>query len=240
MTDMHSKETQRGMTIIEALIVAGVIALLAGIAGLMVSKFNASRSINDIAREISSTLQMAKMKSARDGVEYRAVFSRCDAVDDTDPDCKFCTGYTDFVLGDDKLTLTLERGNSNKASTKWCIISSQAKKMSANFNLNLSDMAESNQKSPYRLGFGPKGFVVQTAGTPAVVDPDGEPITIDPGPDADLETVSMLVTPSSTSRVNTCGIVELSLPLGRIDVVRGNWDGTDCRPIREPSPTSTP
>jgi Tfp pilus assembly protein FimT len=228
MTDMHSKETQRGMTIIEALIVAGVIALLAGIAGLMVSKFNASRSINDIAREISSTLQMAKMKSARDGVEYRAVFSRCDAVDDTDPDCKFCTGYTDFVLGDDKLTLTLERGNSNKASTKWCIISSQAKKMNQNFNVNMTDMGETD---PLRCGFGPKGFMV---------DQNGEPVTTDPAPDADLEKVSMLVTPTVTSRVHTCGIVELSPSLGRIDVVRGNWDGTDCRPIREPSPTPTP
>jgi len=228
MTDMHSKETQRGMTIIEALIVAGVIALLAGIAGLMVSKFNASRSINDIAREISSTLQMAKMKSARDGVEYRAVFSRCDAVDDTDPDCKFCTGYTDFVLGDDKLTLTLERGNSNKGSTKWCIVSSQTKKMNQNFNVNMTDMGETD---PLRCGFGPKGFMV---------DQNGEPVTTDPTPDADLEKVSMLVTPTVTSRVHTCGIVELSPSLGRIDVVRGNWDGTDCRPIREPSPTSTP
>jgi Tfp pilus assembly protein FimT len=228
MTDMHSKEAQRGMTIIEALIVAGVIALLAGIAGLMVSKFNASRSINDIAREISSTLQMAKMKSARDGVEYRAVFSRCDTIDDTDPNCKFCNSYTDFSLGDDKLTLTLERGNSNKGSTKWCIVSSQTKKMNQNFNVNMTDMGETD---PLRCGFGPKGFMV---------DQNGEPVTTDPAPDADLEKVSMLVTPTVTSRVHTCGIVELSPSLGRIDVVRGNWDGTDCRPIREPSPTSTP
>ena len=229
MAKMHSKETQKGMTIVEALIVAGVIALLAGISGLTVSRFNTSRSINDIAREISSTLQMARLKSARDGVEYRAVFSRCStAIDDTDPNCKFCNNYTDFALGDDRLTISLERGNSNRGSDKWCIISSQTKKMNTNFNLNMSDMAETD---PLRFGFGPKGFMV---------DQNGEPVTTDPAPDADLQTVSMLVTPTVTSRVHTCGVVELSPSLGRINVVRGNWDGTDCRPIREPSPTSTP
>jgi Tfp pilus assembly major pilin PilA len=210
------------MTIIEALIVASVISLLAGIAGLMVSRFTVSRSINDITRNISSTLQMAKMKSARDGVEYRAVFSQCDDIDDTDPNCKFCNNYNDFALGDDTLTITLERGNSNRGSDKWCIVSSQTKKINKNFNLNMADMGETD---PLRCGFGPKGFMV---------DQNGEPVTTDPEPDTDLETVSMLVTPTVTSRVNTCGIVELSPSLGRVDVVRGNWDGTDCNPIREP------
>jgi type II secretory pathway pseudopilin PulG len=222
MIVMHCKKGQRGMTIIEALVVAGVISLLAAVAGLMVSRFTVSRTINDITRNISSTLQMAKLKSARDGVEYRAVFSQCDDIDDTDPNCKFCNGYTDFVMGDDTLTITLERGNSNRGSDKWCIESSQAKKMSSNFNLNLTDMAETG---PYRCGFSPKGFVV---------DQNGLPITTDPAPDDDEETVSMLVTPTSTSRVNSCGIVELSPPLARIDVIRGNWDGTDCNPITEP------
>jgi prepilin-type N-terminal cleavage/methylation domain-containing protein len=229
MTNMHSKQKQRGMTVIEVLVVAGVISLLAGIAGLMVSRFNTSRSINGIARDISSTLQMAKMKSARDGVEYRAVFSRCDDVDDTDPNCKFCNSYSDFNPSvDDRLTITLERGNSNRGSNKWCIVSSHTNKMNKNFNLNMTDIGETD---PLRCGFGPKGFMV---------DQNGEPVTTDPTPDADVERVSMMVTPSATSRVNTCGIVELSPSLGRIDVIRGNWDGTDCNPIREPSPTSTP
>jgi prepilin-type N-terminal cleavage/methylation domain-containing protein len=228
MTNMRSKETERGMTIIEVLVVAGIISLLAGIAGIMVSRFNASRSINDIARNISSTLQMAKMKSARDGVEYRAVFSRCNNVDDGDPDCKVCTSYTDFATGDDTLTVTLERGNSNRGSNKWCIVSSETKKMSNNFNLNMTDMGETD---PLRCGFSPKGFMV---------DQNGEPVTTDPAPDADQEKVSMLVTPTATSRINTCGIVELSPSFGRIDVVRGNWDGTVCNPIREPSPTAPP
>ena len=220
MRVVRGKKRQRGMTVIEALIVVGVVALLAGIAGLMVSRFNTSRTMNDIARNISSTLQMAKMKSARDGVEYRAVFSRCDTVDDDDPDCKVCTSYTDFASVDDTLTITLERGNSNKGSDKWCIVSSQTKKMNQNFNLDLTDMDETG---PLRCGFGPRGLMV---------DEEGEMVTGD--------TVSMLITPTSTSRVTTCGIVELSPPLGGINVVRGNWDGTDCNPIRDTSPTPTP
>lgn len=217
MTLMRSKKGQRGMTIIEALIVASVISLLAGIAGFMVSRFNTSRSINDIAREISATLQMAKMRSARDGVEYRAVFSRCDDIDETDPNCKFCNSYTEFAPGGDRLTISLERGNSNKGSTKWCIVSSQAKKMTKNFDLDMSDISETG---PRRFGFGPKGFMV---------DQDGEPVTTAP--------VSMLVKPMSTSGVNTCGCLELSPSLGRIRVFSGHWDGTQCcNPIRDESP----
>jgi Tfp pilus assembly protein FimT len=211
------------MTVIEALIVAGVISLLAGIAGLTVSRGYTRRTINVSARTISSSLQRAKLKSARDGVEYRAVFSRCDDdVVDPDTGCKVCNDYTDFAAGDDRLTISLERGNSNKGSTKWCIVSSQTKKMTKSFNLNMTDLGETD---PRRSAFSPKGFMV---------DQNGEPVTTDPAPDADQETVSMLLTPTGTSRVNTCGIVELSPSLGRINVVRGNWDGTDCNPIREP------
>ena len=213
MTMMRSKESQRGMTIVEALVVASVVSLLAAIAGIMVSRFTVSRTINDLTRNISSTLQMAKLKSARDGVEYRVIFSRCNDIDDTDPNCNFCNNYIDFAAGHENLTITLERGNSNRGSDKWCIESSQTKKMSGNFNLNLTDMAETG---PYRSGFGPKGFMV---------DQNGEPV---------VNTVSMLVTPAATSRVSACGIVELSPSLGRINVVRGNWDGAACNPIREP------
>jgi prepilin-type N-terminal cleavage/methylation domain-containing protein len=219
MSIVRRIESQEGMTLIEVLVVAGIVSLMVVLGGMMVSRFTISRSINDITRNISATLQMAKLKSARDGVEYRAVFSRCTDIDDTDPDCKVCNDYNDFAAGDERLTITLERGNSNKGSDKWCVVSSQTKKMTQNFNLDLTDLTDMDETDPYRCGFSPKGLMV---------DQYGEPVTADEG------TVSMLVKPTATSRVNACGIVELSPSLGRINVVRGNWDGTDCNPIREP------
>jgi prepilin-type N-terminal cleavage/methylation domain-containing protein len=222
MSIVRRIESQEGMTLIEVLVAAGIVSLMVVLGGMMVSRFTVSRSINDITRNISATLQMAKLKSARDGVEYRAVFSRCTDIDDTRPNCRVCNTYVDFAPGDESLTITLERGNSNKGSDRWCVVSSQTKKMTQNFNLDLTDMAETG---PYRCGFGPKGFMV---------DKKGEPVTTDPAPDDDQTMVSMMVTPTSTSRVKTCGIVELSPLLGRINVVRGNWDGTACNPIGEP------
>lgn len=224
MSGMHKQKSQRGMTIVEALVVCGVLAILASIAGLLVSRFWQSRSINDIARDISSTIQTAKLRSARDGLEYRLVLASCINVDDTDPDCRFCDGdYTDFVAGDDTLPISLERGNSNTGSTKWCIESSHKKKMAGTFDLDLSDMPVLPGTDPYRIVFSPKGFLVD--------DTDGSPLT------DDGDTVSMLVKPTSTSRVDSCGCVELSLSLGRMSVFRGHWDGAQCcNPIRDGSP----
>ena len=87
---------RRGYSVIEVLIVAGVISLTAVMSGMLTSKFFMSRAIDDITQNITSTVQVAKMKSARQGVEYRAVFARCAAPDDSDLDCPICNDYVDY------------------------------------------------------------------------------------------------------------------------------------------------
>ncbi len=207
-----------GYSVIEVLIVAGVISLTAVMSGMLTSKFFMSRAIDDITQNITSTVQVAKMKSARQGVEYRAVFAKCADLDNSDLDCPVCNNYDDYQAGDPTVTFTIERGDSNKGSTTWCVESTQSKKVSNQMDMDLTDMSEND---PYRLGFNPSGFVVDSTGTPIV----------------GVETMS--IHPSLTADVKRCGSVELS-SLGRISVIQGNWDGTICNPIREPISTPPP
>jgi len=199
-----------GISIIEILIVTGVIALIVTFAASMAGQHMTSRSLDDMMKNMSSTLQMAKMKASRHGVEYRAVFSECTVVDDTDPDCPVCTTYVDFATGDDTMTMSIERGNSNRGSSKWCIESTVTKKIHSHMDLDMTAITEND---PYRCGFNPNGFVVDANGTPV-----GAPIP-------------MSITPNSFAKVNRCGSVEVK-PIGGVTVLKGNWDGTTCNRIK--------
>ena len=207
-----------GYSVIEVLIVAGVISLTAVMSGMLTSKFFMSRAIDDITQNITSSIQVAKMKSARQGVEYRAVFASCANLNNLDLDCPICNDYVDYQEGDLTMTFTIERGDSNKGSTTWCVESTQSKKISTQMDMNLTGISEND---PYRLGFSPRGFVVDSTGTPIV----------------GVETMS--IHPSLTADVKRCGSVELS-SLGRVSVIHGNWDGTECDAIREPISTPAP
>lgn len=215
---LRRSRDQLGFSVLEVLIVAGVISLTAVMSGMLTIKFFMSRAIDDIARNFTSTIQVAKMKSARQGVEYRAVFASCTAPNDADPNCPRCNVYVNYETGDKTMTFTVERGDSNKGSTTWCVESTQSKKISNQMELNLTDISEND---PYRLGFNPSGFVVDSTGTPIV----------------GVETMS--IHPSLTAGVKRCGSVELS-SLGRINVIHGNWDGAECDAIREPIATPPP
>ena len=196
--------------------------MVVSIAVAMVSKYTVSRSFDNTMKGMSSTLQMAKMKAARHGVEHRAVFALCTNLNTTDVDCTVCDAYQDFASGDDTITMSMERGDSNRGSTTWCIESTVTKKLSDHMILDMTDILET---SPLRLNFSPKGFVV---------DASGSPMTIDPVPDNNNDRFSMSIVPSANAKINRCGIVDLWVPLGRISVLQGNWDGTTCIAIREP------
>lgn len=94
-----------GFNIVEVLIVAGMISILAVIAGSMTSRFSANRKVDNITRTISSTLQIAKLKSARRGVEHQAVMS--------------------YDESDNSLTITMQIGDSNRRSDNYTTETSQ-------------------------------------------------------------------------------------------------------------------
>ncbi|NIP31750.1 MAG: prepilin-type N-terminal cleavage/methylation domain-containing protein [Candidatus Dadabacteria bacterium] len=65
----------KGFNIIEVLLVATVISILVIMTGSISSKFVDRRSVDRLTNEISSNLNLAKLQSARHGVEYETVLT---------------------------------------------------------------------------------------------------------------------------------------------------------------------
>ena len=207
-----------GLTVIEMVIVTFVIAIIiAAGSSYFSSDIALRRSVDDITANVATTLQLTKLQAARSGVEFRAVFAVCDTYDDTDPDCLFCDNdYVDFVDGDEEINIIIERGDSNRGSTNWCIQSEQLKE----FQSDLDFVTSGNMSAgPVAISFLPAGF------------------RSDFRDDNLSEFLSL--EPISGAPVDKCGLVEIT-PVGGIRVIHGRWDGTTCNAILDPAPTPGP
>jgi len=170
---------ENGLNIVEVLIVAGMISMLVVIAGSMTSRFFVNRKVDNITRTISSTLQIAKLKSARRGVEYQTVIS--------------------YDNSNKSLTVAMQIGDSNRGSERYTTETSQKLNV-----LNGVIITPSNKT----INFNPNGTLGGSSG-------------------------SVTIRPSDGTKIRRCGRIVVT-PFGRIRVIVGNWDGTTCRPIREP------
>jgi len=181
------------------------------IAGSMSGRFAARRSVDNMTRNISSTLQLAKLRAVRYGIEYRAVLASCGQLENTDPACPICQNYTNYNPGDETITITIERGDSNRGSTTWCVEASQTRRIPQGTTLDVASIPETN---PLRYNFNPNGTLVDNTGTILA-----QQIDVD-------------VEPTSDAKIKRCGRITVT-PLGRIGIVEGNWDGTAsvCKPI---------
>lgn len=203
---------------VELMMVTIVIAIvLVAASSFFSSRVALRRSVDDITVNIATTLQLVKMKAARDGVEYRAVLSTCSTYDEvTDPDCLLCTDYTDFADGDQEINIIIERGDSNRASTNWCIQEEQKK----TFKHDLDFVTSANfSDDPEAVTFLPSG------------------LRSDFRADAADEIIS--VEPLSGAPVDKCGQVQITA-VGGIRVIHGRWDGTVCNAILDAAPTPGP
>jgi Tfp pilus assembly protein FimT len=209
-----------GYNMIEILFVAGIIMTIIVIAGSMSSKFAARRSMDNMTRNLSSTLQLAKLNAVRQGVEYRAVLASCAQLDDADPDCAVCDAYDDYDEDDDTITITIERGDSNRGSTNWCVVSSQTRNVQKGMALDLESIPETD---PRRLNFNPNGSLVDETG--AIL----------------AQQIDLGVEPTTEAKITRCGRITVT-PFGRIGIIEGNWDGTNCNAIghEESSPSPSP
>jgi len=200
-------EKRDGFTIIEALVVIGVIGILVAMGGSLAVKFHIRNSVDRITGDISSSAQISKLKAGRQGVEYRTLFASCAGdLDTTDPNCFVCPNYTDYIAGDETLTIIRERGNSNNASTNWCVEATTRDKIPSVITLDLATL----DPNPRRYVFNPNNTLGGSSGT---VD----------------------IKPSSPGRGKRCGKIVVS-PFGRIRAIQGNWIEVpppgDCQPIR--------
>lgn len=89
----------KGFNVIELLIIAGVVSILVVMAGALSSKFADRRSVDSLAHKITSNLNLVKLQSSRNGVEYQAVIN--------------------FNDTEKKLTMTTQMGDSNRNSTTF-------------------------------------------------------------------------------------------------------------------------
>ena len=170
---------ENGLNIIEVLVVAGMISALVVITGSIASRFFANRRVDNITRTISSTLQIAKLKSARRGVEYQAVVS--------------------YDASNESLTIATQIGDSNRRSDKYTTETSQKLHVSNGIEITPSHKI---------MNFNPNGTLGGSSG-------------------------SITIRPSDGTKISRCGRIVVT-PFGRIRVVQGNWEGTTCKPIREP------
>ena len=219
---MKQNRNTYGFSLIEVMVVITVmITVLALGTSYITGKSAQRRSVDGVTNNISSMLQLGKLKSVRDGVEYRVVFARCDDIDESDPDCPFCktdADYVEYQDGDKEVSLILERGDSNLSSTFWCIQSAHSKKFQSDLTLvasaNLGQAGE-----PLNFTFVPNGM------------------RRDFGTDAGSETLT--IRPANDSKVENCGQLSVS-PTGGIAVAEGKWNGSNCIPILDSAAPVTP
>lgn len=215
---MSNLRTKSGFSLVELLIVVSVTGavLLIG-ASYFSGNVALRRSVDEITNSIGTSLNLAKVQSTRQGVEYRLVLAECTSVDSTDPECDRCNSYTDYSSGDETVNLILERGDSNVGSNNWCIQNMQTKKLGSTTS-NIS-MSANVATAPFNISFSPSGM------------------RSDFRADANVERIS--VVPGAGAKVYKCGEVGVTAA-GGLRVIVGRWDGTNCNAILDPAPTPGP
>jgi Tfp pilus assembly protein FimT len=173
---MHSIEKEEGITMSEILIVSMVIAVVIGITGAISTKFAERRSVDRITMNISSTIQIVKLKALRHGLEHQAAFA--------------------FNSGEKTLTIVTQRGNSNRGSDEYENETAQTIRVEEGIAIIPPNKT---------YNFNPNGTLGGTSGT----------VTIRP----------------TTQNITRCGRIVVS-PFGRIRVIQGNWDGTNCNAVK--------
>ncbi len=139
---------ENGLNIVELLIVGGMISILIAIGGSIGSRFFVNRKVDNITRTISSTLQIAKLKSAKHGVEYQAVIS--------------------YDKSKNSLNIAMQVGDSNRRSERYTTETSQELNVSNGINITPSNKI---------INFNPNGTLGGSSGSITIRPSDGTKIT---------------------------------------------------------------
>ncbi|MFI5323905.1 MAG: hypothetical protein ACHQ6U_10315, partial [Thermodesulfobacteriota bacterium] len=126
--------------------------------------------------------------------------------------------YNQYKAGDKKISLILERGDSNLNSTVWCMLSAHTKRFQSDLNLVAStNLVDPN--NPLNFTFVPNGLRRDYA-----TNVNNEILTIEP---------------ASDSKIENCGQIQIT-PLGGISVIEGKWKNSLCNPILDAVASPSP
>lgn len=215
---MEYLKKKDGFNIVELLVVLSISVLVLYVGA---SSFSDSialrRSVDELTNSIGSSINLIKIQSSRQGVEYRLVLSDCTSVDSSDPDCEICNTYEDYQSGDPDVVLIIERGDSNVGSGVWCMEEFQRKNM-LTIGANLV-MSANIDTGPINVSVAPSGMRSDFRN--------------------DLNVESLSVIPGGGAKVDKCGVVELTTA-GALRTIQGRWDGSVCNAILDAQPTPGP
>lgn len=137
---MASMEKRDGFTLIELLIVIGVAGVLLALGGTLAGNFAKRHSTDNVTRTISSSLQLIKIKSAREGVDYLTTLT--------------------FDSSQKTLTVAIQRGNSNRGKSSCTSCYS----LETSQTMRIKDPGITINPASQTLDFNPNGTVVDSNG----------------------------------------------------------------------------
>ena len=106
------------------------------------------------------------------------------------------------------LEIVRERGDSNTVSNNWTELASQQVRLANNLIVELP-----NEEDPT---------------VPVIFNPTGS-VQFEPADTTEIP-YTCVVKPDNSANYNRCGQVSVS-NFGIIDIIKGNWDGSDCKQL---------
>ncbi len=128
LSERESSSYSKGFSLIELLMVVSIVVLLLALAGAFSPKSYHRRTVDSVTVRVANTLQLAKLRASRQGVEFR----------------------TRFIESEGNLRLVTERGDSNTDSSLWIPVNDGV------IDIKLDSSVEIF-KLPSRFEFNPNG-----------------------------------------------------------------------------------
>lgn len=207
--DMNIMKNNKGFSLVEMMVVVGIVALIASMAVGISSKMFNRRTVDKLVSQVSSKLQLTRLNALRDGVEYMIAI-------EYHPGCEDITENGTTFNMCHFLQVIKSIGDSNRASSTFTVLDTYRVQFMEEITTNVDPgfIADGNGLE----------YIFQPTGR--VTDGDGNAIA------AGVETPFAVIPIATAKNVKKCGQVLVNA-FGRVSLIHGNWDfdSSVCVPI---------